>query len=371
VVRRVLLVGRTRYRLPLSPALEAKFSALRRELDVRVLASAADDGPEEARGFALVRPFRIRALDGLAFWLSLPFRVASQLRNWRPDAVVAQSPYDGAAALVGRVLSRSDAKVLVEVHGDWRTATRLYGSRERRLLAPLADRIALASLRRADGVRAVSGYTARLMEEAVRAPDDIFPAFMDLEPFAHEPAPLPERPQALFVGVLELYKNIDGLADAWRLAASRVPEAGLVIVGSGALASVVEQLVADLPDRTRWFPRLAAEEVSQALDESTLLVLPSRSEGLGRVVVESMSRGRAVIATRVGGPAELLDDGRTGLLVAPGDTHSLADALVRVLSDRELAARLGGAARAEVDSRRVTPGEFASRLRAFVERMGS
>ena len=110
---------------------------------MRVLASAADDGPAEARGFALVRPFPVRALDGLAFWSSLPFRVASQLRSWRPDAVVAQSPYDGAAALVGRVLSRSDAKVLVEVHGDWRTATRLYGSRRRRLLAPLGDRIAL------------------------------------------------------------------------------------------------------------------------------------------------------------------------------------------------------------------------------------
>ena len=128
---------------------------------------------------------------------------------------------------------------------------------------------------------------------------------------------------------------------------------------------------ADLPDRTRWFPRLAAEEISQLLDESTLLVLPSRSEGLGRVVVESMSRGRPVIATRVGGPAELVDNGRTGFLVAPGDTHALADALVRVLTDRELAARLGGAARAGADARRVTPGEFASRLRAFVERVGS
>jgi glycosyltransferase involved in cell wall biosynthesis len=370
-VKRVLLVGRMRYRLPLSPALEAKFSALGRELEVRVLASAAEGGPAEARGFALVRPFPVRGLDGLAFWSSLPFRVASQLRSWRPDAVVAQSPYDGAAALVGRVLSRSDAKVLVEVHGDWRTATRLYGSRRRRLLAPLADRLALESLRRADGVRAVSGYTARLVEEAGRPPDDVFPAFMDLEPFAHEPAPLPERPQALFVGVLELYKNIDGLADSWRLAASQVPEAALVIVGSGAREALVAQLVADLPDRTRWLPRLTAEEVSRALDESTLLVLPSRSEGLGRVVVEAMSRGRAVIATRVGGPAELVHDGRTGLLVAPGDTRALADALVRVLTDRELAARLGGAARAEADSRRVTPGEFASRLRAFVERMCS
>src|SRR5262249_4722711 len=107
------------------------------------------------------------------------------------------------------------------------------------------------------------------------------------------------------------------------------------------------------------------------LDESTVLVLPSRSEGMGRVVVEAMSRGRAVLATRVGGLAELVDDGRTGVLVAPGDTRALADALVQLLADRALAARLGAAARAAADSRRVTPEDFASRLRTFVERICS
>ena len=81
-----------------------------------------------------------------------------------------------------------------------------------------------------------------------------------------------------------------------------------------------------------------------------------------------MSRGRAVLRTRAGGPAELVDNGRTGLLVAPGDTHALADALVRTLTDRELAARLGGAARAGADSRRVDR-RVGSAARAFVERM--
>ena len=74
-------------------------------------------------------------------------------------------------------------------------------------------------------------------------------------------------------------------------------------------------------------------------------MLPSRSEGLGRVLIEAFCRGRPVVAMRVGGIRDLVEDGVNGLLVEP-TTEALADALVRVLADRALAARLGaGAAR--------------------------
>ena len=84
---RVLFVGRTRYRLPLSPTLARKFDALKSELDVRVLASAAAGSPAGDATFTLVPPFRPRALDGVSFWLALPVRVARLLRAFRPDAV--------------------------------------------------------------------------------------------------------------------------------------------------------------------------------------------------------------------------------------------------------------------------------------------
>ena len=287
---RVLLVGRTRYRMPLNESLRRKFEALAEEVEPHVLASSAD----RSRGdetLTLVR--RLPVLDGAAFWSLLPLRIARELRRLEPDAVLAQSPYDAAAALAGRTLARSRALIVVDVHGDWRTATRLYGSPLRRLLSPVGDRLSLAALRRADAVRAVSGYTERLVREAGVTPVGSFPAFMDLDPFVAEPpAPLPERPQALFVGVLEPYKGIDVLAEAWQLAA---PDAALRIVGSGSRASVVREL------GVRWDRSLTPEEVARALDESTVLVLPSRSEGMGRVIVEAQCRGRAVIASRVGG----------------------------------------------------------------------
>jgi glycosyltransferase involved in cell wall biosynthesis len=365
---RVLIVGRTRYRLPLNGSLQRKFAALGTELETRVLASAADGSQRGDETFSLVPRFPVRALDGAFFWSLLPFRVARHLRRFHPDAVLAQSAYEGAGALLGRALVRSTARVVVDVHGDWRTATRLYGSPMRRLFGPLGDRISLAAIRRADAVRSVSGYTLELVRGAGREPDDVFPAFMDLDAFlAEPPTPLPERPQALFVGVLEHYKGIEELAAAWHRAAPRVPAARLLVVGSGARASIVEGLTAELPDQTAWRRALSPEQIAAELDDSTLLVLPSRSEGMGRVVVEARCRGRAVVGTRVGGIPDLIREGEQGLLVEPGNPEALAEALVRVLSDRDLAARLGSAARASVDDIAETPEEYAARLRALVE----
>jgi glycosyltransferase involved in cell wall biosynthesis len=359
---RVLLVGRTRYRLPLNESLRRKFDALAEEVQPRVLASSAD----RSRGdetFTLVR--RLPVLDGAAFWALLPARIARELRRRPTDAILAQSPYDGAAALLGRALARSRARIIVDVHGDWRTATRLYGSPLRRLLSPLGDRLSLAALRRADAVRSVSGYTEGLVREVGIEPAGVFPAFMDLDPFLADPvAPLPEQPQALFVGVLELYKGIDVLAEAWRLAVSRVPKARLKIVGTGSRASIVESLVGD---RVSWARTLTSDEVARALDESTALVLPSRSEGMGRVVLEAHCRGRAVIGSRVGGIPDLVHDGENGLLVDPDDAAGLADTLERVLADPALASRLGASGREGVSEALGTPKEYAARLRLLLD----
>ena len=359
---RVLMVGRTRYRLPLSPPLQRKFDALSEQVDVRVLASGRNGGDPR---FVLVPP--AKGLDGALFWASLPARIAREVRRFRPDAILAQSPYEAAAAVAALRLARADARVLVDVHGDWRTSTRLYGSPLRRLLGPVADRVALRGLRGADTVRTISDYTTRLVRDAGIEPGDVFPAFMDLEPFLDLPRPLPEQPRALFVGVLELYKNVDGLADAWRSAAPRVAEATLHVVGSGTRTDVVERLVADLPEQTRWTKELSAEEVAAALDDSTLLVLPSRSEGLGRVIVEALCRGRPVLAAAVGGIRDIVRDGENGILVPPGDTHALADALVRLLSDPVEAERLAAGARPSVEPWLATPEEYALRVRSLVD----
>ena len=360
---RVLFVSR-RVETPLSPSLERKWSAIGEELDFRVLAG----GTGGNGAFHLVG--RLPALDGAAFFAALPARIARQLRDFRPHAVLAQGAHEAAAALAARKLARVETAVIADIHGDWRTPTRLYGSRLRGVLNPVADRTALAALRNAQGIRTVTAYTTDLVRELGLEPTDEFPAYMDFDSFLEEPPrPLPDRPRALFVGVLERYKNVDGLTAAWRCAAPRVPEAELQLVGAGTLQPLVEQLVRDLPAQTAWTARLTQREISRALDDSTALVLPSRSEGMGRVVVEAFCRGRAVVASRVGGIPDLVEDGRNGLLVHPGDLDALADALVRILTDHGLAERLGTGAAASAAAWTISPEEFAFRLRALVERV--
>jgi glycosyltransferase involved in cell wall biosynthesis len=353
---RVLFVGRARYALPLRPSLERKWSAVGRALDYRVVASS----PDRSTGDETFRLRRRTVFDGPRFWLSLPLRLRREARQFRPDAIVAQSPYEAAAALA----ARTGVPVIVELHGDWRTFARLYGSPARRRLGRLADMIGGWAVRKAAKVRAVSPYTARLARDAGRDPDAQFPAFMDLEPFTAPQQPLPEHTVVLFIGVLEPYKNIDGLAEAWRLARDRIPHATLRIVGDGTRADLVQDLVAE--GRVTWDRRLETDEIVQALDGASLLVLPSRSEGMGRVVIEAQLRGRPVLGSAVGGIPDLVHDGIDGLLVSP-DPRAVAEGVVELVGDPERLRRLAGAARAAGEAWLVSPDEYAASVRELVE----
>jgi glycosyltransferase involved in cell wall biosynthesis len=355
---RVLFVGRTRYRLPLPDSLGRKWDALSERMDLRVLASGAGRDPR----FHLIVP---RHLDGPRFYASLPFEIARELRDFRPDVIVAESPYEGVAAELARRRLRSTVKLVVEVHGDWHTSTRLYGSRVRSAIAPIADLVAGWAVRSADQRRAVSPFTASLVSEATgREPAGVFTTYSDLGSFTGDVVDVPSEPRALFVGVLERYKNVDVLAAAWRVVAARWPEARLHLVGMGTQTQVAEALVRE---GVRWERRLEPAALAAALDASRALLLPSASEGLPRVAIEAFLRGRAVVGARAGGIPDIVEDERNGLLVPPGDPYALAPSIERVLFEAGLAERLGAAAQESAARWLSTPDEYADRVLAVVE----
>ena len=367
---RMLMVGRTRYSVPLPDWLGRKFDALERQLDFRVIASVDGDSRTTDERFRLLEPSRVRLLDGVLFYLRLPFHVRRQILDFRPDAIMAESPYSAAASLVGRAWTRGQRpQIIVEIHGDWRTATRLYGSPSRRVLSPLADAVGRIALRRGDAVRGLSSFTEGLVEEVRGIPVTAsFVAYVDLSAFTAKPvAPLPEQPTALFVGMLEAYKNIDGLVAAWRLVVRELPDARLVIVGKGARRELVDELVTELPDNVEYFEHLPPELVADRMDASTILLLPSRSEGLPRVVIESFARGRGLVASRAGGIPDAARHEEEALLVESDDVEGLAAALVRVLSDRALAEKLARNAHERFGIWRTTPAEYAAHVRSLVD----
>jgi glycosyltransferase involved in cell wall biosynthesis len=366
---RVLFVGRTRYDLPLSESLAKKWDALEKHMDYLVLAAAGRVERDDPR-FDLSQP-PLLVPEGPAFHISLPGRIRRAVDRFGPQVIVVQSPFEGLAALIALWRARSRPKLVIEVHGDWHSAARLYGSRLRRLYAPLAERLALRALRSADATRAVGPATAQLAEEATgRPPIATFPTYSDIESFlVQEPSSLPAVPTAIWIGVLERVKNPELLAQVWPRIAQRKADVRLVVVGSGRLDSVVRNLCARFPESVEWVPRLPASDVARRLDEATVLVLTSTSEGLPRVIIEAFSRGRGVVATAVGGVPDIVVGDRNGALVPLGDAEGFAEALLRVLDDRDLARRLGTNALADAQRFQRTPTEYSREMRTLVDRV--
>ena len=125
----------------------------------------------------------------------------------------------------------------------------------------------------------------------------------------------------------------------------------LVIAGDGPLRAAAEAVVREsgLTDRV-WFAgeRGDVESVMRGLD---CFALPSLAEGISNTILEAMASGLPVVATRVGGNVELIEDGVTGRLVPSADSTALGQALIDVLTDPESASRMGKAARAHVEAR--------------------
>ncbi len=161
-----------------------------------------------------------------------------------------------------------------------------------------------------------------------------------------------ERHGILFVGRLVSRKGVEFLLDA----VERLGGAPLTIVGDGPKRRGLERRARGLP--VRFLGSLPPEEVRRRLKEAMILVLPAvQGEGVPNVLLEAMACGTPVVATDGGGVPDLVEDGRTGLLVPPRDAPRLAEALGRLLEDADLRARLSAGGRgvaADHDWDRVT-----------------
>jgi glycosyltransferase involved in cell wall biosynthesis len=126
------------------------------------------------------------------------------------------------------------------------------------------------------------------------------------------------------------------------------PEVTFFIAGEGAERPALQQLI-DRRSLSGNFTLLGVmQDTATFLANVDIAVSSSRFEGLSNAVMEYMAAGRAIVATAVGGNVELIDEGRTGLLVPSNDPQALADNILRLLDEPGLAVSLGGAARCAV-----------------------
>jgi glycosyltransferase involved in cell wall biosynthesis len=185
---------------------------------------------------------------------------------------------------------------------------------------------------------------------------------VDLTRFDDLPAPTMLRRElgladdTPLVGVVSRLTRLKGLEhflEAAAIVRSRVPAVHFVVVGETSPVDLEY-----LDDLREYAARCGVAghvtftglrtDVPAVLAGLTVSVMPSLNEALSNVVLESMAAGAPTVATRVGGTPEAVNDGVTGILVPPADSAALADAIVQLLNDRQLAAHLGHSARARI-----------------------
>jgi glycosyltransferase involved in cell wall biosynthesis len=156
----------------------------------------------------------------------------------------------------------------------------------------------------------------------------------------------------LGIGRFVPIKGFDIALEAMPYVLKAVPEAHLVLIGDGPERPALERAVRELAVHDKLTIVESSERVVPYISAADVLVTPSRNEGMGRVIVEAMSLGLPVVATRVGGIPNVIADGDSGSLVAPENPPALAKALIELLQNPHKRAELGkcGKKRAELFS---------------------
>jgi glycosyltransferase involved in cell wall biosynthesis len=271
-----------------------------------------------AYGDGLVRNVRRRPWLAPALALSMVRAVRRAARN--ADLVHAHWLAGGAIAALARV------PFVVTLHGSGtagRFADLELARRHPRLVRAILQRarvVVCVSDALAEAVRACGARDVRVIRNGVSLPPRN----------GREAKPA----EVLFAGRLSAEKGIAELVAA-------TAGMNLVVAGDGPLRHLVPSALGFVPHA----------ELERLYARAAVVVLPSHREGLPLCVLEAMAHGRPVVATAVGGIPELVEDGVTGFLVAPGDVDGLRGALERLLGDPVLRRRMGRAARASVSER--------------------
>ena len=207
----------------------------------------------------------------------------------------------------------------------------------------LGDR-AIASL--AHTHIAISRGLARYLEEVEGFDGGSF----EIVHYGIEPDGLPRpysggEPRLLCVGRLIPIKGHIVLLRAFAEARRQLPSLRLEVAGRGPLEPALRALAKELEvdDAVRFLGHVAP--IQRAIEAATIVVVPSMGEGFGMVALEAMERARPVIAAEIGGLGELVEDGVTGLLVPPGESEPLAQAIVELAGDLDTAVEMGRAGR--------------------------
>ncbi len=287
------------------------------------------------------------------------WRLAKAVRRFNIDILHAHSSHAHTLACLARHLA-GQGKVVVSRRVDFAPSNAPFSRWKYRL----PDRIVAISNRIADVLRQFGVDEARL--RIVHSCID--PARFDVAPLPRDELGVPEGVPLLGnVAALVGHKDHATLLAAMPAVLSALPDLHLVIAGEGKLRPDVESLIAGLDIGGSVHLLGYRNDVPAILRTVDAFVLSSKEEGLGTSVLDAMACGLPVVATAGGGIPEMVEHERTGLLAPVQAPEALADAIVRVFREPNLAAALGSNGQALVHERFTVDKMVEGNLRVYEE----
>jgi glycosyltransferase involved in cell wall biosynthesis len=298
----------------------------------RVMRGRWDDRVEILHPRFLAGPgYSTHSIEWLLYDAAIRRSVATMRKDFPFELVHAHSVYpDGVVA--ARLGQRYGVPVVITEQNLWRPWMDLYPSvRHRAIWAARQSAVQIAV---SQAVReTIESYTGHLPQLTV-IPDGVDGSVFSLpEDDANR-----GRDQILFVGAIRPVKGVDILLQAVRVLAGRGLNLNLILIGEAyygryrqeelRLRKLTAEL--DLQDRVRFAGKRLSVELARQMQQSAALILPSRAESLGMVLVEALACGTPVVATRCGGPEDIVNE-QVGILVPPEDPEALANGIEHVL----------------------------------------
>jgi glycosyltransferase involved in cell wall biosynthesis len=282
-------------------------------------------------------------------------RLARRLRGMRSGVLITTRP---AFNLVAAELAHPGLTTIGQEHMNFASHSRGLARALRRGYGRLDALVVLTEADRHDYGRLLAGSATRV----VRIPNAV--------PELPGPVSSLDSKVAVAAGRLNRQKGFDLLVDAWARVARSHPDWTLRIYGSGEERGELRRRILEHGLHNEVLLPGATPRLGEALGEASLFVLSSRFEGFGLVVIEAMSKGLPVVAFDCPrGPGEIISDGVDGILVAPGHTAALAEAVCKVLDDDALRRRLGSAALET--ARRYEQGSVGAQWDALLAELAS
>ena len=352
-MNKVLFVSPTVYSNPLTKDIQKKFQSLSNVCNPIVYAFSEEKFTSSVEGVEAIfnKKNKNRFLNYLKIIFLFFFKIPKIVKEQNIDIVCLQDPITGFFAVLSLKIRKFPVKIIVETHGDFIDTIGL----EKNLLLPkfyisIFTYFAKYSINNADSIRSISEFTEKQVKEFGYSGLFVrFPAWINIDTYlnADENRSYKDTFKIIFVGSVTDRKNPDLIVKALEPIDKNL---SLEIIGSTPNSKYLEKLQNSInnskhSERIKMTPFIDSQELISKYSTANLFILPSKSEGLGRVIIEAQSTACPVLISSDTGMTDLVIENETGFIFENNNEIDLTEKLKFIIENYEHATQTGVNAR--------------------------